>query len=292
MNNTVSVVMITYHTGPALLESIPLVLAQENLQELVLINNGNPPEEEERLKKLAAENPKVKFITGHGNIGFAAGCNLGVKNAVGEYVLLLNPDCLLPENCFNKIIEELNNHKNAWVAGCRLLNIDGTEQVGGRRNLLTLWLAFVESFNLYILFPGLKRMNLHDKPVPDNTIEMPAISGAFMFMKREIYNKLGGMDEGYFLHVEDMDFCYQVNKAGGRLIYIPSVEVKHYLSTSGEASSEFIERHKANGFIRYFEKNFKDKYPAFILKTFYMLIKLRLVLKIVAGKYLRKAKHK
>ncbi|MCD6035122.1 MAG: glycosyltransferase family 2 protein [Rickettsiales bacterium] len=262
----VSVIMVSYQTGPILWQALESVLSQSFLKELVIVDNGNPYDITERLWSLSRQDARVKLLTGHGNIGFAAACNKGVEKASGDYILLLNPDCLISPGALKRVVEALQASPDYWVAGGSITNVDGTEQAGSRRNILTASVALVESFKLYRFLPNawLPRMNFHHRPAPDRPIQVPAISGAFMMMPREIYSRVGKMDEGYFLHVEDLDFCLSIQKAGGKILHVPDVKVIHYRSTS-DVSNTFIEKHKAEGFIRYFRKHFADAYfPGFI----------------------------
>jgi len=266
-NNNVSVVIVSYNTGPILPRSIESVLAQDGLCELILVNNGNPTHVAHKLEKLATLDSRLKLINDHGNIGFAAGCNLGARQAKGKYLLLLNPDCIIPPGALAKVRDELQSHSEAWLAGCRIINPDGSEQSGSRRNILTPMVAFVETFRLYRFFPNLKlfeRMNFHEMEKMKKSSIVPAISGAFMMIEKERYERLGGIDEGYFFHVEDLDFCYQVNRLGGKILYVPQISAVHFRSTS-DVSSFFVEWNKAYGFKRYFRKNFKGQYfPGFL----------------------------
>ena len=91
-----SVIMVSYHTGAVLFASMKTVLTQEGLAELVLVDNGNPPDILARLQQMALMEPRLRIITGQGNVGYAKSCNLGVRDATGEYVVLMNSDCLLP----------------------------------------------------------------------------------------------------------------------------------------------------------------------------------------------------
>ncbi|MDB2414861.1 glycosyltransferase family 2 protein [Rickettsiales bacterium] len=282
----VSVVMITYHTGDVLWKSIDSVLEQNLLHELIIVNNGNPKAFERKLKLLVESSTNIKLITGHGNIGFAAACNLGAKEAQSEYLLLLNPDCKLPRKTFSTAIENLDNNPKAWVAGCKLVNEDGSEQRGGRRNLLDFQtlITFGLKLDKWPYFKKFaKPLNLDKTPLPKSTKYVPAISGAFMFMNIGKYWRIGGMDEGYFLHVEDLDFCYQIKKLGGKIIYIPDLEVKHVGATSN-VTTLFLERNKANGIIRYFEKNMKDKYPKGTVELVKFLSYAKLWLKMICVK--------
>ena len=262
-----SVIMVSYYTGPILWFSLESVLAQDGLKELIIVNNGNPSGVVKRLQKLAHDDARCTLITGNGNIGFAKACNKAVAQATGKYLLLLNPDCLLKPYTLTRTIEALQKRPEAWLAGGRLIGPDGHEQAGGRRNLLTPWKALVEGLKLYRLAPNhpyFTRINLHEQQPMKKTDVVPAISGAFMAISNEHYQQLGGMDEEYFLHVEDLDFCYRIHEAGGNIIYMPQVEVIHYLSTS-KAPTTQVEWHKTKGFLRYLNKHFKKTYPAFFL---------------------------
>ena len=280
MANT-SVIVVTYHTGPALWTAIDSILAQQNLAELVVVNNGNPAEVLQRLEVLARDNPRVVLLNGHGNVGFARGCNLGVTRASGDYILLLNPDSVLPPLALLNATQALNDFPGAMMAGCHLVNFDGTAQRGSRRELLTPQNALAETLMLYKFFPGkaeFSRFNQHEAPPLEQVTEVPAISGAFMFIRKADYTRIGGMDEGYFLHVEDMDFCMKVARAGGKTIFIPQITVVHFCSTS-DVSSYFVEWNKAAGFKRYFLKYFSQSTSSVVLACLLMCIYVRFLLK-------------
>ena len=274
----VSVIIVSYYTGASLWLAIESALAQAECKEVILVNNGNLAGEQKKLLELSAQNPKIKLLTGHGNIGFGKACNLGVANASSEFVLLLNPDSFLPENAFANIIAEIQNYPANTLAGCALTNSDGTLQRGSRRALMTPQNMIIESLHLNKISNKFAGVNFHQSAMPENTIEVPAISGAFMFLSREFYQKLGGFDENYFLHMEDMDFCYRVNKAGGKIIFIPNLKVIHFKSTS-EVASSVVEKHKAKGFIRYLSTHFNNKY----LPVLFVGIWLRYYLKRISN---------
>lgn len=268
---SVSAIMVSYNTGPVLFRAIEAAMHQEGLKELIVVDNGNGRDVRAELKALSENDTRLKFITGHGNVGFATGCNLGAEKASGDYLLLLNPDCIMPSGALARMVSALEAHPEAWLAGCRILNPDGTEQAGSRRNLLTPGVAFVENFRLYRLLPQkkgqkayFKRMNFHEEESAEKPMYVPAISGAFMLIERERYYAIGGLDEEFFFHVEDLDFCYQIHKKGGKILFVPNVAAVHYRSTS-EVSDMFVEFCKAKGFARYFDKHFRGRYmPGFL----------------------------
>lgn len=268
---SISVIIVSYYTGPTLWLSIASALYEQECREVIIVNNGNMLGDEKRLRDMAAKDQRVRLLSGHGNVGFGKGNNLGVANATGDYVLLLNPDSMLPKGGPAILLDEIRRYPENTLAGCYLINSDGSEQRGGRRALLTAGNAITESIGFS------KGFNYHRQPMPDKTHEVPAISGAFMFLARAFYERLKGFDEGYFLHMEDMDFCYRVHQAGGKVICIPAVKTLHFRSTS-EVASVFIEKHKARGFIRYLRKQVSKRHVMMFLEAG---IWLRFFLKVI-----------
>ncbi|MCF8069619.1 MAG: glycosyltransferase family 2 protein [Desulfobacterales bacterium] len=275
---SVSVVLVSFHTGPVLFKAVSSVLNQSEICQVILVDNGNPDTALNELSQCFASDTRFELLTGHGNIGFAGGCNLGVESVKGEFLLLLNPDCIIPDNdSICSLIDTANNLEGDCLLAPRLLNPDQTEQQGGRREILTPWLAFVEGTKLYKLFPNhpyFKRFNMHNQPLPTEVTEIPVTSGACMLLRTSLYRSLGGMDEGFFLHVEDIDFCMRFRKAGGRIFFCPHIPVIHTLSSS-QVSERFVEWHKVKGFRRYFKKHFTGLYPAGFISLVNLAIYIR-----------------
>ena len=256
----VSVIMVSYRTGPVLFAAIESVLSpdQEGVVELILIDNGNPPEVTAELAHRAAAEPRLALISGHGNVGFARGCNLGAQHARGRHLLLLNPDCCLGSGAVPALLAEAAALGEVWMLGCRVLNPDGSNQRGSRREVLTPFTALVEVFRLDRLAPrllGRHRLNHHESPLPDGIARVPAITGACMMLPAAAFHAVGGMDEGYFLHVDDLDFCLRLRQARIPVYFVPHVEAIHQASSS-ESSPIRIEWHKTRSFLRYFRTHY------------------------------------
>ena len=252
----VSVIMVSYRTGPVLLPAIDAVLApdQEGVTELILVDNGNSPTVTATLDLWADADPRLRIISGHGNVGYARGCNLGAREARGRYLLLLNPDCCLGPGAVPALLTEASALGEEWMLGWRVRNPDGTEQRGSRRALLTPVTALVEAFRLDRLSPKLfqrHRLSQHQTALPEGTARVPAISGACMMLPAATYRAAGDLDEGYFLHVEDLDLCLRLHRAGIPTYFVPHVEAVHHASTS-RSHPLVIEWHKTRGFLRYF----------------------------------------
>ena len=258
----ISVVMVSYRTGPVLYAAIEAVLARSREQagvvELILIDNGNPPDVVSELRRRTEMEPRLTIVSGHGNVGFARGCNIGARRARGRYLLLLNPDCCLAPGAIPALLAEAEALGNNWMLGCRVVGPDGRDQRGSRRALLTPYTALVEAFRLDRLAPWLlrrHRLNHHDRPLPRGTGRVPAVSGACMMLPATTFHVVGGMDEGYFLHVDDLDLCLRLHRAGIPVYFVPHVEAVHHAGSS-RADPVMVEWHKARGFLYYFRKQF------------------------------------
>ena len=256
----ISVVMVSYWTGPVLSAAIEAALAPEQaaVLELIVVDNGNPPAVTRELARRAQEEPRLTLISGHGNVGFARGCNIGARRARGRHLLLLNPDCRVNPGAIPALLAEAETLGDDWMLGCRVLNPDGSDQRGARRALLTPYTALVETFRLDRLAPGLLRryrLNHHDSPLPAETSCVPVISGACMMLPAATFHAVGGMDEGYFLHVDDLDLCFRLHRAGIPVYFTPHVEAVHHAGSS-RSNPVQVEWHKMRGFLRYFRVHF------------------------------------
>ncbi|MEM6537125.1 MAG: glycosyltransferase family 2 protein [Pseudomonadota bacterium] len=271
---TVSAIVVTYFTGPLLSRAIEALREQPEVREILVVDNGNWDGVVADAVGPDDARTSVKVLTGHGNIGFAAACNLGAEHATGEYLLFLNPDAVLPGGAIGQLLESAGSFERPWMVGPKLINPDGTEQQGARRNTLTPWRAFVEATQLYRFAPQhpyFRRFNLHTSPCPGEICPTPTISGACFLLHADDYQAIGGMDAAYFLHVEDVDFCLRFAKSGGKVLYDPSVVVVHYKSSS-RVSRFGVERRKIASIVRYFDAHFSRAYPKPFLWLVYAVL--------------------
>lgn len=279
-SGNVGVVVVTYRSGAILQDCLRAVLADPAVGHVVVVDNGNAVPERTFLDGLTGG---VEVIRPSANIGFAAGCNLGAAAARGEYLAFVNPDLILSAGALGALAEELRRRPDAWMAGARLLDEAGREQRGGRRDVLTPWRCLVETLGLWRLFPAhphFQRFNWHEMEAPRGVAEVPTISGACMVVPARRWRQLGGMDEGFFLHVEDIDLCLRILKAKGKVLYCAGVPATHR-GQSSDVWPIFVEWHKTRGMVRYFRKHFTGIYPAWCLWGMEVLIWGRFLAQIV-----------
>lgn len=244
---TVSAVIVSYHTGPRLKECLYALSADPDIGEIVIVDNGNPEETQDWLTAFCATRPKSKVLSGHGNVGFGAGVNRGVTAATGDHILVINPDAVLRRGSIASLQRAAQDLTEPWIIGGKIFDISGVETRGPRRRELTLWRAVTSML-------GWNTWTLEKTQPPAQAVEMPVISGAFFLTSKASMARLDGFDEGYFLHVEDVDLCRRCREAGGAVIYDPNAGALHYGSTS-DAPSREVAAHKADSLARYFRTN-------------------------------------
>ena len=251
----VSVVMVVYMTGDALQESVSCVLADPMVDEFIIVDNGSSCTEALGLNGLAERDRRVVLIQGQGNVGFARGANLGARRASGEVLVFLNPDAFLQPGCLDELVRAIDDKPVPCIVGGRVLNADRTEQRGARRGDITPMSALMSLSQLARRVPAWRRYEVHweSEAPPEDVAAVPTISSACFCMRREDFDAVAGFDEGYFLHVEDVDLCWRVRQAGGVVLFQPKAEVVHLGHTS-RASPIKVEFHKGVGLARYFRK--------------------------------------
>ncbi|MEM1088014.1 MAG: glycosyltransferase family 2 protein, partial [Pseudomonadota bacterium] len=250
--NSVSAIVVSYHTGPRLKECLYALATDPEIDELVIVDHGNPAHIADWIVKFSDAREHVTLLQGQGNIGFGAGVNLGVKYARGDCLLVINPDAVLKRVSVSAVMEARQSLHTPWIVGGKIFDINGREERGPRRRDLTLWRALTS-------FLGLNTWTLETEPEPINPIAMDVISGALFLISKQSFEQLEGFDEGYFLHVEDVDLCMRCRQAGGSVIYQPRAGALHYGATSN-VPTRTIARHKARGFARYFRKRAKGPF--------------------------------
>jgi GT2 family glycosyltransferase len=256
MGVRVSAIVVSHHTGQPLEMCLRSLFAEPWVDEVVIVDNGNPPDVASSLRALQADRRDVSLIQGHGNVGFSRGCNLGAAAARGAYLLFVNPDVVLHRGAVERMVQAGQGAPSPWIVGGRLLDRKGREQRGARRELLTPWRAFVGATGLSLferVAPVFRDVHRERDPKPADVVPIPVVSGALMLTPREDFDALQGFDEAYFLHVEDIDICRRAVEAGGAVLFQPGAEALHFGSTS-RTSWTFVEGHKARGMSLYFRK--------------------------------------
>jgi N-acetylglucosaminyl-diphospho-decaprenol L-rhamnosyltransferase len=249
MAPVVSVIVVTHDSGAPLADCVARVLSQALPFELLLVDNAST---DGSIDALPAH-PALRLIRNPDNRGFGAACNQGARAAAAPLLLFLNPDCLLPDgNALQRLCDALQRRPQIGLLGAQLLEADGRPQPASRRALPTL--------------RGLlqRRDGRVASADPAGVEEVEATSGALMLMPRAVFDALGGFDEGYLLHCEDLDLCRRVRDGGWRIAIDGGLRVVHLKGVSSRRRPFWVEWHKHRGMLRYLRK-FECRGPARLL---------------------------
>jgi len=199
--------------------------------EIIVVDNGS---DDGSVAMVKSKFPDIRLIVNERNAGFAAANNRVMREASGEYYLLLNPDTVLQEDTLNVMIDLFEKNYEIGLAGCKILNPDGSLQLACRRSIPTPWVAFTKITGLSSLFPNSKIFGKYNLAYldPDKTYEVEAVSGSFMFIRRRVVEMIGGLDEQFFMYGEDLDWCYRVKQAGWKIYYCSDTQIIHYKGES------------------------------------------------------------
>ena len=233
-----SVIIVNYNVEYFLEQCLHSVLkAAKNLScEIFVVDNnsvdGSVAMVEEKFKT-------VKLIANKKNTGFSYANNQAIKQSAGEYILLLNPDTVVEENTFEKVISFMDAHPDAGGLGVKMLDGKGNFLPESKRGLPTPSVAFYKIFGLSNLFPkstlfGKYHLGYLDK---DKTHEIEILSGAFMLLRKSVLEKIGLLDETFFMYGEDIDLSYRIIKAGYKNYYFSDTRIIHYKGESTRKSS-------------------------------------------------------
>ncbi len=238
MGVELSIIIVNYNVRDFLenaLKSIERAIEGINA-EVFVVDNASEDGSVEMLKQ---KFPWVKVIANDRNLGFARANNQALKIAKGKYILLINPDTVVQEDTFKVLISFLESHPECGMAGCKILNPDGTLQLACRRSFPTPWVAFTKMVGLSTLFPKSKIFAKYNLTYldPDVITEVDLISGSFMMVRREVYEQVGGLDEDFFMYGEDIDWCYRIKKAGWKIYYVPLTQIIHFKGESTKRSN-------------------------------------------------------
>ncbi|MCF8423565.1 MAG: glycosyltransferase family 2 protein [Bacteroidia bacterium] len=233
-----SVVIVNYNVKHFIEQCLFSVLkAAENIAcEIFVVDNNSVDGSVTIIKD---KFPQVNLIVNKVNTGFSVANNQAIRLAKGEYVLLLNPDTVVQEDTFTKVITFMDTHADAGGLGVKMLDGQGNFAPESKRGLPTPFVAFYKMVGLSRFFPkSAKFGKYHLSYLPQDQInEVDVLSGAFMLMRKSVLDKIGLLDETFFMYGEDIDLSYRIQKAGYKNYYFPETQIIHYKGESTKRSS-------------------------------------------------------
>ena len=238
--------------------------------------------------------PNVEFIANPDNPGFARANNQAFRRARGKYVLMLNPDTVVGEDCLRTLIYYMDERPEVGAVGLKMLNGNGVFLRESKRAFPTPWISFCKLSGLSRLFPESPKYAQYALPYlsEDEEHEVEVLAGAFMFMRREALERAGYLDERYFMYGEDIDLSHQIELAGYKNIYLPE-RLLHYKGESTRRDLAFVRRFYG-AMLLFYEKYYPEQRALgrFIRCGVYVLGGLSAVAKALGFPRKKKRKHR
>ena len=223
--------------------------------EIIVVDNNSS---DDSCGMMKSRFPNVKLIENATNSGFPKGNNIGVAQAKGDYICILNPDTVVAEDTFEKILAFAEKQTNLGIVGCKLIDGTGNFLPESKRGVPTPWVAITKIFGLYQFFPKLSVFNrYYAQHISENeTGKVDILVGAFMVMKRDLYIEVGGFDENCFMYSDDIDLSYMVLKKGKSNYYFHETSVIHYKGESTIKDGLYMKRFR-EAMQFFYKKHFK-----------------------------------
>jgi GT2 family glycosyltransferase len=245
-SSRVAAVVVSYNSVSTLPACLDALLAEGEVAEVCVVDNGSRDGSVALLRALAATEPRLGVVVQPSNPGFAAGCNRGAENTSAPFLLFVNPDVVLEAGSINRLLALQSTHPSIGVLSADLRDAQGNRDGAARRMDLSVS-RMLRAFGAR-----------HALSIPVDTSasvqSVEACSGALMLIPRTVFDALGGWDESYRLHVEDLDFCRRARAAGFGVAVANDVKALHLRGVSGRQRPFFVEWHKHLGLWRYWRK--------------------------------------
>ena len=240
----IAVVVVAYDSEETLHECLSRLRAARDVGEIRVVDNASRDASIELVQRHALADPRLRFIANPDNPGFAVACNQGAAASTAPWLAFVNPDCFIETDTLARLRDAAATLGDALVGGV-LRGEDGTLDAAARRR--------DPDFAAMLRSRGARELSIQRDPA-SSLQPVDAVSGALMLLPRALFARIGGFDEGYRLHAEDLDLCRRVRQSGGVVAIANEVEALHVRGVSSRARPLFVEWHKHRGLWRYFRK--------------------------------------
>lgn len=280
----VSILVVNYNTCQLTVDCLRSVYASktEYRYEVILIDNNSS---DDSVAVISEQFPQARLIENTQNTGFAKANNQGMEIAQGRYILLLNSDTIVQQDTLQTMVAFMDNNPLTGAAGCKVILPNGSLDKACRRGFPTPSASFYYAFGLSKLFPDNPRFNQYQLGYrdPDQEYPVDCLVGAFMLVRRETVEQVGGLDEDFFMYGEDIDWCYRIKQAGWGIHYYPRTQIIHVKGGSARKRPVKIiyEFHRA--MILFHRKHYRSKYSIFVNGAVYLGVGLKLLLALVSN---------
>jgi GT2 family glycosyltransferase len=286
-----SIVIVSWNVREDLRECLQSLLREEGSRlesgeiEIIIVDNASTDGTAEMVN---LEFPQVKLLVNSQNLGYTKANNIGINHSRGKYILLLNPDTIVHQGALQALIDCAESHPEVGIIGAKLLNPDGSVQRSAR-SFPDIGAGLFRNTFLGRLFPNnpfVRRYLLVDFGY-DEVREVDWVSGAAMLVRRDLIERIGGLDERFWAYCEDVDLCWRAWQAGYKVLFCPNAVITHKVGRSSDQRlvPSLIQHHKSMWL--FYLKNYRHRYPLILFPLIGLGILIRL-----AGALLKVASHR
>jgi len=283
-----SIIIVNYNVKHFLEQCLYSVIeASKNIDSEIFVVDNNSVDGSAQL--IREKFPGIYFIENKENVGFSKANNQAIKLSKGKYVLLLNPDTIVEENTFPRVIDFMNSNPDAGGLGVKMIDGKGIFLPESKRGLPTPWVAFYKIFGISRLFPNSKKFGkYHLSYLDDDQIhEVDVLAGAFMLLRKKVVDKIGLLDETFFMYGEDIDLSYRITLAGYKNYYFPETTIIHYKGESTKKGSLNYVKVFYNAMIIFARKHFSGGKANMFSVLIHLAIYFRAFLSVVKRLFLK-----
>jgi hypothetical protein len=262
-----SIIIVSWNVADLLAACLDSIKFETLDGEVIVVDSASS---DQTVNMLQTRYPHVKLLAQHENVGFTRGNNIGLKVAQGRYLLLLNPDTEIIGNALQKTVAYMDAHPSVGILGPHTLNTDGSTQ-STSRHFPTPALGFFESTWLQPYAPKSMLNHFYAADIADTaTAEVDWVQGSALLARREVYAQIDGLDEGYVMFSEELDWCKRAKDAGWQVVYFGDAQIIHHGGKSTEQVTARKHIHFQQSKLRYYRK-FHGALIAFMLRAFLLL---------------------
>lgn len=261
-----SIIIVSWNVADLLRDCLTSIYANQrdlNL-EVIVVDSASSDDTVEMIRQ---HFPQVDLHAENENVGFTRGNNIGLESASGRHILLLNPDTVILDDALTQMVAYLDANSRVGIVGPHTLNTDRSTQ-STRRRFPTVALGFFESTWLQPYAPQNMLNRFYATDIADDaTAEVDWVQGSALMLRREVYDNIGGLDMGFVMFSEELDFCRRAKDGGWLVVYLGSAQVIHHGGKSTEQVAARKHTHFQESKLRYFHKH-HGSFSAFILRIF------------------------
>ncbi|MCI1477146.1 MAG: glycosyltransferase family 2 protein [Clostridium beijerinckii] len=281
-----SIIIVNYNTYDLTKQTIESIIKEHpNFNyEVILVDNASSDGSINKLQdkfRNIITTQKLRIIINKDNLGFAKANNIGIKFARGKYILLLNSDTVLKENCLEKCIVRMEKDKNIGALGCKVILANGELDHACKRGFPTPKASLYYFLKLYKR-NGLKYGQYNALHLGKDDIgEVDCLTGAFMLMPKLVFDEVGGLDEDFFMYGEDIDLCYKIKECGYKILYYPDAQIIHYKGGSSKKKRSKVIYNFHQAMWIFYKKHYMKKYSFIVTLMVYYGIKVKYLIEML-----------